>query len=220
MVVRLATSLDVPLRQVNRMLRAAGHAPWYAEPSGLDPLPPGVASALDLMKRHHEPYPLVVMDRGYRLLDANAGAVSLLAATTAGLGEIELAGLNLATFTLDPLLGGQVIVNHEAVASDLMGRLQRELLADPDDDALRELLDDVVAAPGSGQAWRRPDPTKPSEPTLDLELRVGEETWSFLVVVSALLAPFEVTLEELRIEQWFPADDVTADGCAGLVSSA
>lgn len=215
MVVRLAASLDVSLRHVNTMLRAAGHPPWYAEPSTIDPLPAGVRSAIDLMKQHHEPFPLVVIDRGYQLLDANQGAVALLAASMEELGPVELSGLNLARFTLDPDLGGRLIVNHDAVARDLVGRMQRELLADPDNETLRELLEDLLSSPGARE-WRGPDPTAPSEPTLDLRIRVGRETWSFVLVVSALLAPLEVTLDELRIELWFPADEVTAAGCAAL----
>ena len=220
MVIRLAACLDVPLRHVNAMLRAAGHPPWYAEPSGVEPLPPGVRSALDLMKQHHEPFPLVVLDRGYRLVDANQGAVAVLAASMQGIGEVALSGLNLAKFTVDPELGGRIVINHEAVVGDLVGRIQRELLTDPHNDALRALLDDLLESPGPAREWRKTDPTAPSAPTLDLQLRVGDETWSFLLVVSALLAPLEVILEELRIEQWFPADDVTAAGCAALASQA
>jgi hypothetical protein len=208
--------LDVPLRHVNTMLRAAGHPPWYPDGSSDDPLPTGVQTALDLMKRHHEPFPLVVLDRGYRMFDANRGAMAVLAAATQGLGEIELTGQNLARFTVDPELGGRLIVNYEDVARDLVGRIQRELLADPDDDVLRDLLADLLRAPLFAADRRLPDPTTPSAPTLDLQLRVGRETWSFLLVVSALLAPLEVTLDELRIELWFPADEVTVTGCEAL----
>ncbi|RNL61027.1 XRE family transcriptional regulator [Nocardioides marmoriginsengisoli] len=216
MVVRLATTLDVPLRQVNALLRAAGHEPRYAD-AAEGALPTAVQSALDLMKAHHDPYPLVVMDRSYRMLDANQGASALLGAVFADLGPIELTDLNLARLTVDPELGGRLVVNHDAMARDLLWRMQRELLADPDNDGLRELLDELLATPGLPSDWRRADPTAPSAPTLDLQLRVGSETWSFLLVVSALLAPLEVMLEELRIEQWFPADDLTAAGCAALL---
>ena len=76
MVLRLATTLGVPLRQVNAMLRSAGHEPVYDESD--DALPPAVTDALRLLKAHHEPYPLVVVDRAYRVRDLNDGAARLL----------------------------------------------------------------------------------------------------------------------------------------------
>ncbi len=94
--------------------------------------------------------------------------------------------------------------------------MQREMLADPDNARLRVLLDELLGSSGLDPDWRRPDPTAPSAPTLELHLRVGSETWSFLLVVSTLQAPLDVSLDELRIEQWFPADERTAAGCAAL----
>lgn len=219
MVLRLATALDVPLRQVNAMLRAAGHPPHYPEAGTGDhpgQLPPQVHRTLELMGRHHEPYPMVVVDRTYRVLDLNGGALAVLGAAIPELDPATLDGLNLARLTLDPDLGGRVVVNHDEVARELLWRLQREVLADPDDGSLRAVLEQLTDLPGLPDDWRRLDPTAPSSPTLELRLRVGEATWSFVLVVSALQAPLEVALAELRIEQWFPADEVTAAGCAAL----
>lgn len=212
MVLRLAAALDVPLRHTNAMLRAADHPAWYPEPDG--GLPAQVRATLELMKRHHEPFPLMVIDRTYRVLDVNAGALAVLAAALPGVGLGQ--ELNLARLTLDPDSGGRVIVNQPAVARELLWRMQRELLSDPDNRELRELLDELLASPGIEPDWRRPDPTAPSSPTVELQLRVGAEVWSFLLVVSTLQAPAEVALDELRIEQWFPADDRTAAACAAL----
>lgn len=214
MVVRLATALDLPLRQVNAMLRSAGFAPRYVERAEL---PPAVAATVALMATHHEPFPLVVLDRGYEVLDVNQGALRLLQVLVPGLTAADLDGLNLARFTLSADLGGRLLVNHQPVARELMWRLQRELLVDPGNVGLRALVDDLLATPGLPDDWRSPDPTAPSTPTLDLQVRVGSEVWSFVVVLSALLAPLEVALDELRVEQWFPADEVTALGCAALV---
>ena len=217
MVLRLATALDVPLRHTNAMLRAAGHAAFYPEPDDADDVPAAVRSALDVMKRHHDPYPLVVMDRAYRVLDANTGAAALLGTLVpeAFAGD----GFNLARFTFDPEGGARILVNHAAVARELLWRMQRELLADPDDDALRELLDELLGSEHLDPDWRRPDLTAPSAPALELALRAGEQIWTFVVTVTAILAPQEVAVEELRIESWFPADDVTAAGCAALVAA-
>lgn len=218
MVLRLAAALDVPLRHANAMLRAADHPPWFPEPGPGEELPARVRSTLDLMKQHHEPFPLVVIDRTYRVLDLNVGAGAVLGAALPGLAPADLDGLNLARLTLDADVGAQVIANHAAVARELLWRMQRELLADPDDSDLRELLDELLTLPGVDPDWRRPDPTAPSAPTLGLELVVGTETWSFVLVVSALQAPLDVGVEDLRIEQWFPADERTAAGCAALAA--
>jgi transcriptional regulator with XRE-family HTH domain len=220
MVLRLASSLDIPLREVNAMLRAAGHAPRYPEPSPDDGLPASVRSALDVMKRHHDPYPLIVLDRSYRVLDANDGAQVLLGALVPEWAEPASGPLNLARFTFDPAGGPRVIVNFAAVARELLWRLQRELLADPGNRALGEVLDEILAMDSIEPDWRQPDPTTPSTPTLELQLQVGHEVWTFLLMVTAIQAPMEVALDELRIESWFPVDDATAQGCAALVARA
>lgn len=217
MVLRLASALDVPLRHTNAMLRAANIPPWYPEPTSEDDeLPTQVRSTLDLMKRHHEPFPLIVIDRSYRVLDANHGALAVIGAALPGLSLLDLGELNLARLTLDPDSGGRAIANQAAVARELLWRMHREVLSDPDNSRLRELLDELLESPSVEPDWRRPDPTVPSAPTVELQLRVGVEIWSFLLVVSALQAPVEVAVDELRIEQWFPADDLTAARCTTL----
>lgn len=218
MVLRLTAALDVPLRHVNAMLRAAGHPAHYPEASRGEQLPASVRSTLELMKQHHEPFPLVVLDRTYRVLDLNEGALAVLRAVLPSLAAADLAEVNLARLTLDPAVGGRIIVNHEAVRSELLWRMQRELLADPDDGQLRSLIDELISTSGLEGDWRAPDPTSPTAPTLELQLRAGHETWSFRLVVSALQAPLEVSLDEIRIEQWFPADDLTAAACRRLTS--
>ena len=223
MVLRLASALYVPLRHTNAMLRAAGHPRWYPEPAPQEALPAEVRSALHLMKQHHEPFPLIVVDRSYRLLDANPGALAVLGAALPGFApdpaDLDLTALNLARLTLDPGTGARIIVNHDAVSRELLWRMQREVLADPDNTALRELLDELLESPSVRPDWRRPDLTAPSSPTMPLQLRVGDQVWSFVMVVSTLQAPLEVSLDELRIEQWFPADDLTAAGCTTLAAA-
>lgn len=218
MVVRLATALDVPLRQANAMLRAAGHPAWYAEPAPDSALPDQVRATLELMKRHHEPFPLVVIDRTYRVLDVNAGALAVLGAALPGPATLDPAGLNLARLCLDPDSGGRAIVNQAAIARELLWRMQRELLADPGDARLRALVEELLASPVVEPDWRRPDPTTPSAPSVELQLRVGAEVWAFQLVVSTVQAPLEVAVDELRIEQWFPSDQLTADGCRALAA--
>ena len=219
MVVRLGTALDVPLRYVNAMLTAAGHEPVYPEPAPGETIPKEVRSALALMKQHHEPFPLVVIDHKYDVVDMNAGAMGLFAAALGAeaMGALAQAGpMNLVRLTFDPEGAHRVIVNFDEVGRVLLWRLQREVLADPDDGPLRAVLDDALSMPTIDDAWRDADLTVPSAPALVLQMRVGGQELRFVTMVTAFQAPQAVALDELRIETWFPSDDATAAACRAL----
>lgn len=219
MVLRLAATLDVPLRHTNAMLRAAGHAPVYPEPMPGEALPASVQAAIDLLKAHHEPFPAMVIDRTYRLLDTNAGASAMLDALVTARGDESARETNLARLTFEPTGGPVFIDNFDEVGRALLWRIQREAMADPDHGPLRELLDEILSLETVDPQWRHIDPTVPAEPSVEVRLRVGEATWSFTVLVTAVQAPLTVALDEVRIEMWFPNDDATAHGCRALVGS-
>jgi len=221
MVVRLGAALDVPLRHVNAMLAAAGHPPTYPErDAGLSD---EIATAIRMMKNHHDPFPLVVVDRLYNIVDLNGGARRLLAtvhpALAAG-GDGALDGLNLARLTFDPDGAHPAIVNFDELGRELLWRIQREVMADPDDGPLQGLLADLLALPTVGDDWRDADLSVPSSPSVILHLRVGAFDLRFLTTVTAFQAPQSVTLDELRIETWYPADDATAATCRALAGTA
>lgn len=221
MVVQLATSLAVPLRQVNVMLRAAGHDPIYDESD--DVLPAAVTDALALLKAHHEPFPLVVVDRTYRVLDLNAGAIAVMGAL---LGPEVLADqldaaasgapLNLARLTFDPSGAQPLVANFDEVGRELLWRIQREVLADPDDGEMQDLLDDLLAMETVAPDWRQVDLMVPSDPALVLHLRSADLDLRFLTMITAFQAPQNVAVEHLRIETWFPYDAATAEACRQL----
>jgi transcriptional regulator with XRE-family HTH domain len=224
MVLQLATTLGVPLRQVNAMLRAAGHDALYDESD--DGLAPPVLDALELLKAHHEPFPLVVLDRTYHVRDLNRGAMALLSAVL-GLdppgavpppADVAALGMNLARLTFDPEGAQPMVVNFDEVGRQLLWRIQREVLEDPDDGEMRRVLDDLLALPTVDPAWRQVDLMTPSDPALVLHLRRGDLDLRFLVTVTAFQAPQNVAVEQLRIETWFPYDDVTAAACRELPS--
>jgi transcriptional regulator with XRE-family HTH domain len=219
MVLQLAAALGIPLRQVNAMLRAAGHDPLYDESD--DTLPAEVIDALSLLKDHHEPFPLIIIDRTYRVLDLNRGAVRLLGAIL-GVGSpdhpldsaaVSALGLNLARLTFDPLGAQPHLANFAEVGPQLLWRLQREVLADPDDGEMHELLDELLAMPTVEADWRHVDLSVPSDPALVLHLRHGDVDLRFLTMITAFQAPQNVAVEHLRIETWFPYDDTTAEAC-------
>lgn len=216
MVHRLAASLDVPLRHVNAMLLAAGHEAAYPEPSPDDGLPEEISHAIHLMKTHHEPYPLVVLNRTYDLLDLNGGALKLFTALLPNLDLSQGEGLNLARVTFDPQGAQPALANFDEVGQALLWRIQREVLAEPDDGPLRELLDELLAFPTVADNWRDADLTVPSSPAMEVHLRAGGLDLKFLTTVTAFQAPQTVTLDELRIETWFPKDEATAQACKAL----
>ena len=225
MVLRLGATLGVPLRQVNAMMLAAGHDPVYDEAA--DHLPAPVDEALQLCKSHHEPFPLVVVDQHYTVKDMNRGALAVIGAVL-GLpiaaehptgAQIAALGLNLARLTFDPAGAQPYLVNFDEVGRQLLWRIQREALAEPDDRELHALLRELLAMPTVAHGWREVDLSVPSEPALVLHLRRGDLELRFLTTVTAFQAPQNIAVEQLRIEQWFPYDEPTAHACRQLANS-
>lgn len=216
MVLRLAWALDVPLRHINAMLRAAGYEPFYPEPAPDGGLPEQLQPALQMMKAHHDPFPLIVVDRCYDVIDLNAGAMALLARLLPAELLASSSRPNLVRLTFDPKGAQPALLNFEEVGRALLWRLQREVLAQPEDEGLAQLLDEVLAMPTVAPGWRVVDLTQTASPALELCLRVEDRTLKFLTMVMMFQAPQAVALEELRIETWFPVDEQTATFCRGL----
>lgn len=219
MVLTLCRAMGVPLRHANAMLRAAGHGEYFEDTD--DDFPAPVADALELMKAHHEPFPLIVVDPTYRVRDLNVGAsavlVSILGETAA---TAAAADMNLARLTFDPDAARPRIVNFDEIGPQLLWRIQREVLEDPDDGAMRTLLDDLLAMPTVDPDWRSVDLQVPSDPVMVLHLRGADADLRFVVTVTSFQAPQNVAVERLRIETWFPYDDATAAACRALAAGA
>ena len=228
MVVQVGWALGVPLGQVDAMLRAAGHDPVYGDTDG--ELPPAVTDAIRLLKEHHEPFPLIIVDRTYQVLDANQGALALLSAVLGAPppsgpmapDEVAALGVNLARLTFDMADTNAQLVNFDDVGRQLLWRIQREVLADPADGELRDLLDELLAMPTVADDWRRVDLSVPAEPAMVLHLRgdIGGSTVDlrFLTAVTAFQAPQNVAVERLWVETWLPYDDATAAICTALAT--
>ena len=224
MVLRLAATLGVPLRQVNALLRAAGHETVYDEADST--IPPSVVDALALLKAHHEPLPLIVVDRLYQVRDLNRGALALLGALLGGPSadpieaeSVVAAGLNLARMTFDPNGAQPMLVNFADVGRQLLWRIQREALGDPDGE-VAALLDELLAMPTVDPDWRHVDLSVPSDPALVLHLRRDGLDLRFLTMITAFQAPQNVAVEHLRIETWLPYDEATAAACRLLAGPA
>lgn len=215
MVLRLASTLRVPLRDQNAMLRAAGFQEAFPEPSIEGGLPPGVAQAIDRMLAQHEPFPMMVVDRRYDVLRTNNGTLRLFRRFIHEPSALT-APPNVFTLLFDPRLARPYIVDWERIAHDLVSRLYRETLAQPGAMDIAALLRSLFEYPDVPDEWRQPDLSVSSDATLTLRLRRGDLDLSFLTTVTMFSAPQNVTLEELKLESYFPLDDATVRACERL----
>jgi len=218
MVLLLAGVLDVPLRERNSLLLAAGYAPLYRE-TGLDAPAMGHArKALEMILQHQEPYPAVVMDRHWNILTSNSAAVrlfgQLLALPAGG------APANVIRLMFDP--GGlrPYVANWEAVAEALVQRIHRETIGGVPDEETVALLEEILSFPGVPKRWRSPDLLAPlPTPYLPVQFRKGDLAMDFFSTVTTLGTPLDVTLQEIRIECFFPATESTEASAQRLAVS-
>jgi transcriptional regulator with XRE-family HTH domain len=214
MVLRLMSTLAVPLRDQNAVLRSASFAARFLEPLP-DALPPSIALALTRMLHQQEPFPMVVMNLAYDVLRTNDAAHTVFSHFVSDPAHLPTP-LNLYALVFDPRLARPFIQNWPQVGQHMVARLHREALGRPNDGRLWALLERVLAFPDVPQAWRQPDFSHTAEPTFSLVLQRGPLVLRFFMVVTAFSAPQQITLEELRIESYFPGDEQTQQACEGL----
>jgi transcriptional regulator with XRE-family HTH domain len=209
MVMRLAGTLGLPLRERNALLVGAGFAPIYPE-RRLDEhdLAP-VRRALELVLRSHEPYPAFVLDAGWNILVANDAHHRLLRRLLPE-GAPLSDPVNVVRLVLDPALLRPRIGNWPVVAHVLAHRLRRQLRAPSVAAGRRRQLELLLSLPGVEEALDRTAPPPESSVVIPLELLVGDRRLSFFSTVATLGTPQDVTLDELMIESLFPADEMTA----------
>jgi len=212
MILRLAAALSVPLRDQNGLLRAAGFEDAFADPGlGSSEVGP-VQLAIERMLEHQEPFPMTVLDRRYDILRTNRGADRLFARVISDPSAIE-GRPNVYRILFDPRLARPFILDWERVARAFLSRLHRESLERPGDGELAALVRSLLAYPGVPKDWQKPDLSSPSEPCLTFRLKRGDLELAFLTTVTVFNAPQNVTLEELRLESYFPLDDATKKAC-------
>lgn len=217
MVLRLFSVLGVPLREQNEALRAAGLEPRFPESPG-DCLPPEVELAITQMMQQHEPFPLTVLSLDATVLRANRSARTIFAAFAADPAALGPT-LDLFSLFFDPRLWRPFVVDWAHVAHAMIARLHREALLSGDA-RLTALLDRLLGLPDVPAAWRQPDFSADSGPTLTFRLVRGALKVGFLVTVTTFSGPRQVTLDELRIESCFPIDAETRLVCERLALNA
>jgi transcriptional regulator with XRE-family HTH domain len=206
MVLRLATALDVPLRQHNALLMAAGFAPiWHETDLGAPELA-GIRKALDHILAQQEPFPAVVVDRHWRLLDANHAAVRLVDFLVGPLPPGT--AVNLADALVAPDVLRPFLINWQEVVRYFIRSVEADAAADGSAETAA-LLARLLGYAGVRAALETPA-GEASGPVLPMRFRKNERSLSLFTTITTLGTPQDIALEELRIECFFPTDDETA----------
>jgi transcriptional regulator with XRE-family HTH domain len=212
MVTRLADMLEMPLRERNALLIAAGYAPRYRETSLGTPALSRVKRAIDFMLELQEPYPAFLMNRHWEVLMVNEAAKRV---NRFMLGR-DSSHTNVMRQFFDPDDVRSVVANWEEVAGELIRYLHADMVAAPTDQANRELLEEILRYPGVPTRFRMRDLDYTPSPLLTTVMKRGEQELRFFSTITTFATPRDVTLEELRIECCFPDDDATAAFCRDL----
>jgi transcriptional regulator with XRE-family HTH domain len=209
MVLHLAEQLEVPLRERNLLLVAAGYAPVFPERALDDPAMGAAKQAVDRVLAAHEPHPAIAVDRHWTLLSANRAFAPLLD----GIDPALLAPpVNVLRLSLHPQGAAPRIANLPEWRAHILARLRRqvEVSADP---ALMALLEELRRYPAPA-ATR---PVAPDGVAVPLQLATPAGTLAFLSTTMVFGTPVDITLAELTIEAFFPADAATAAAMRALL---
>lgn len=216
MVLQLAAALAVPLRERNALLLAAGYAPMFAESSlHARELAP-VKGAVDAILRQQAPYPAVVMNRHWDMLTANEPAARFFTALLGGRTPPDAGNVLRLLFHPEGLRPR--VENWESVAAMLLQRVHREAVGGALDDRGHALLKEVLAYPGVPAAWAAPDLGTPLVPVLPVTFTLDGARFNYFSAVTILGTPQDITLQEIRIESFFPLDDATAAAARRLAT--
>jgi transcriptional regulator with XRE-family HTH domain len=206
MVLTLASTLDLPLRDRNQLLLAAGYAPVYHDTELDRPAMAPVRAAIDRMLGRHEPYPAVVLSRHWDVLQTNAAAEALfgwLLGPPAG-------PANVVRLMFDPHGLRPHVANWPDVAQSLIQRIHREAVGGVQDPRTVALLDEILAAPGVPRRWHPPDFTADLLPVVPVEFAKDGRTLRYFSMVTTVGTPQDIAAQEIRLESFFPTDDATA----------
>ena len=212
MVLRLSERLDVPLRERNALLVAAGFAPMYRERPLADPALDATRAAVDLLLQSHEPFPALAVDRHWNLLAANRMLPHLLAKADASLLQ---APVNVLRLSLHPQGLAPSIVNLTQWRAHVFERLRHQIAATADP-VLAALLAELQAYPMPEQAEDLTPPSAAAGVVIPLQFRTDHGTLSFISTTTVFGTAMEVTVQELALETFFPADDFTRQALQAL----
>lgn len=210
----LAQALEIPLREQNTLLLAAGYAPVYSQDPLDAPAMTSITKALQRMLRQHEPFPAIVMDRYWNVLMTNDAAPRFFNCFIDM--NARLQPRNLLHLMFDPSGMRPFIANWQDTARSLLARLHREALGHVIDAGTRSLLDELSKYPDVAPEWQTPAPGD-ALPMIPLAFRKGGVTLNYFSMITTVGTPQTVAAEELRLECMFPADEQTEAAHARFV---
>lgn len=203
MVLRLAEQLDIPLRDRNRLLLAAGFAPRYTQRPIEDAALTAAREAIGRVLRAHEPYPALVVDRRWNIVMTNRAVDQFFAGVDPELLEPPV---NLVRLGLHPRGLAPLVVNLADVRAVFRARVRRQLaiVADPE---LTRLYEEVLAPGGQDEA---PSLALASDVLIPMTIRVGGRELNLFSTITTFGTPMDITLDEVAIESYYPADEASA----------
>lgn len=213
MVIALSESLDVPLRERNALLQSAGFRAMYAE-QGLDDQAIEIfKDALQATLDHHEPYPAMVLDGRWNLAMANQAALNFFSLfvdpfeALARMGnptEFQMVRLCMSDEGLKPYIRNW----HELVVTFLQ-RARKALIVNPNDPLMPVLIQEILEHPDAEEHWRQPAWTAPPAPVVSMLMEKDGERFALFTMLAHFGAAQHVTIEELSVETFYPADATT-----------
>jgi transcriptional regulator with XRE-family HTH domain len=213
LVALLAGALDMPMRDRNALLVVAGYAPGYRETPLSDPQMALMRRAIEFILGQQEPYPAFVVNRHWDVLMANQGLLRVFDWLRDG---VQPHG-NIMRQVFDPADMRPFVENWEEVAGDLIGHLHHEAATDK---TSRALLEEVLAYPDVPAKWERRELGAAPLPLMTVTFKKDDQRLTFFSTLTTFGTSRDITLEELRVECMFPADDETAAFCKALAEGA
>jgi transcriptional regulator with XRE-family HTH domain len=201
LLLSLAKTLDVPLREQNVLLLASGYAPVYLESTWDAPEMAIVTSVIDRMLRQNEPHPALMLDRYWNVLRTNEASPRFFGSF------VDLSRRpkprNLLHLMFDPDGMRPFIEDWEDVASGLLQRVHREAVGHVTDKKTKELIDELNKYPGVAKLSKS---AKNQAPVLPITFVKGSERYSYFSMISTVGLPQDITAQEFRIECMFPVE--------------
>ena len=215
-LLEIAQALDIPLRDRNPLLLAAGYAPIYSEGPWNAPEMQGVTRALERILRQHEPFPAVVMDRYWNVLMTNEAAPRFFNCFT------DMAARkgprNLLHLVFDPSGMRPFVANWEDVAKSLFQRVYRESVGRVIDERTKELMAALLAYPDVKTEWKNPIALS-AMPVIPIGFVKDGKVLNYFSMVTTVGTPQTIAAQELRIECMFPADEATEANHLEMIGS-